>query len=65
MWRVVKPCIEQSTGRALEVGDIVEFTSAFDMSLLTAMGCVVPHVKTVYETQDVVPMERRKWGKRR
>jgi hypothetical protein len=63
-WRVIKPCVEQATGRNLEPGDIVEL-GAFDFSMLQATGCVVPHVADARETQDVVNFEKRRTLRRR
>jgi hypothetical protein len=63
-WRVVKPCVEQETGNTHEIGEIIELRGAFDISMLTATGCIVPHVDDKRETQSVVPMEHRKWGRK-
>jgi hypothetical protein len=54
----------QATGQRCEPGDVIEVASAFDIAALQVEGCIVPHVEKEYETQAVVPMERRKWGRK-
>jgi hypothetical protein len=64
MWEVIKPCVVQATGKRYKVGDVIEVESAFDISMLQVEQCIVPHIEHEYETQAVVPMERRKWGRK-
>jgi hypothetical protein len=64
MWKVIKPCVVQATGARYEPGDVIGVASAFDIATLQVEKCIVPHVEHEYETQAVVPMERRKWARK-